>query len=856
MDKSDVQDMLNFLNAHRMTKNYNENKKVCTHTAYSDPESKIKNPIGKGAFVIDDTTSFELFMEKYKNLVKKIPLHIIERHKIVGPLVIDIDYKLDITVENSDKRHYDNSTFIYLAQKFTTQLKKYFDIDNNLIKSFICEKKSPTKKPKKVNGEYTYFYSDGFHIMYPDIPMNKEKREFIFNKVAEEVKKEDGFKNIKFSNDYDDIFDKSVLFSNGIFLYGSSKPGREPYLLTHVYDCNMNEIDIDENYSDFDELVSCLSLRRYSPEDDIEYKKQYKNIEFVPDNKPTKNKKNMNIYADNEDNNLINDQRNDENDICENDTIKTARILTNMLSPQRANGYTDWIHVCWVLKKISESLFHIFNEFSKKCPSQYDYNACQKAWKTADTTPQVGFTISSLHWWAKQDNPTEYDKFLKEKLSPLIYKAESGTHDDVANIVHLLFSSTYVCVSITKKKWYEFQEHRWVEIDSGFTLRNRIVNEVVNELIDAQTYWVSKIKSSDGLTRDDTMNKIKKIGKVYENLKNEKYSSDIMSACARKFYDDKFMENLDTNRDLLGFDNGVYDLQSGCFRDGNPDDMISMSVRYNYKIFNERDSQIKEIEHFFSMIQIEKDMSNFLKKLIASFIDGHIRDQKFPVFTGSGANGKSTILNLIRQSMGDYYGVLSVTALTQKRAASGNATPEFVTLKGKRLAVMQESEFDESIRVGCMKELTGGDSFPGRALYGDQIMIHPQFKLILVCNKKPKVMADDNGTWRRILVMLFGSEFVQNPTEPNQFKIDRELEVRIKTWSQAFMWLLLNKYYPDYIKNGLIPPTIIENETNEYRQKSDVYLQFVNDNITITNNKKDKIDINALYQFFKFVELK
>ena len=48
------------------------------------------------------------------------------------------------------------------------------------------------------------------------------------------------------------------------------------------------------------------------------------------------------------------------------------------------------------------------------------------------------------------------------------------------------------------------------------------------------------------------------------------------------FYDGDFMEKLDTNPYLLCFNNGVMDFKEKEFRDGRPDDYISLSTNINY----------------------------------------------------------------------------------------------------------------------------------------------------------------------------------------------------------------------------------------------------------------------------------
>jgi phage/plasmid-associated DNA primase len=116
------------------------------------------------------------------------------------------------------------------------------------------------------------------------------------------------------------------------------------------------------------------------------------------------------------------------------------------------------------------------------------------------------------------------------------------------------------------------------------------------------------------------------------------------------------------------------------------------------------------------------------------------------------SNGKSTTLELVKETLGDYYAYYPTGILTVKRKSSSNATPELADKRGKRCLIIQEPEHDDTIYVGQMKNLTGADWIEARALYGDPFTYKPQFKLILICNKLPFIPANDDGTWRRLRV--------------------------------------------------------------------------------------------------------
>lgn len=62
------------------------------------------------------------------------------------------------------------------------------------------------------------------------------------------------------------------------------------------------------------------------------------------------------------------------------------------------------------------------------------------------------------------------------------------------------------------------------------------------------------------------------------NIKNDIVLQKIANIIINLSYKKDFSKILDTNYKLIGFNNGVYDLENKNFRQCNVDDMISMSV--------------------------------------------------------------------------------------------------------------------------------------------------------------------------------------------------------------------------------------------------------------------------------------
>ena len=189
--------------------------------------------------------------------------------------------------------------------------------------------------------------------------------------------------------------------------------------------------------------------------------------------------------------------------------------------------------------------------------------------------------------------------------------------------------------------------------------------------------------------------------------------------------------------------------------------------------------------------------------------------------------------------------------LTGKRAASNACTPEIVGSKGKRFGYFEEPSEGEKINAGFLKELTGGDKIKARGLHKDPIEFKPQFKLTLLCNDMPEAPANDSGIWRRLEVIEFKSRFCENPKEPHEYPIDKNLSEKLKNWKELFMALLLDIYYVQYKKNGMKVPSEIVKYTLEFQKQCDLYTDFIMDNIEDTKNNANTVDIGELYDEFK-----
>jgi len=233
-------------------------------------------------------------------------------------------------------------------------------------------------------------------------------------------------------------------------------------------------------------------------------------------------------------------------------------------------------------------------------------------------------------------------------------------------------------------------------------------------------------------------------------------------------------------------------------------------------------------------------------------LDGNHRYLMGDFTVTHNSNSKSALLNLVQKTIGDYYCILPIALLTQKRTASNNAQSELERTKGRRLSVMQEPGEGEKLNIGLMKELSGGDRILVRGLFKEPIEFRPQFKMIMTCNELPEVPSDDGGTWRRIRVVEFTSKFLDNPdpNKPNEFPLDPELMPKFDKWADTFISMMI-EHHKNFDPKNMTEPREVTNATEGYKKNNDVIGQFISERMVKDETSTDRILVNKVFTDFK-----
>ena len=344
-----------FINKHKCGKD------GITHTTYNG---------GRYCF---SGKNYEKFIKKYVEMVTfNNKLHFIERPNKNGVTYLFIDVDID---HKGGERLYKQNNIKKIIKMTNNILNNIFNITNNQLTTIVTEKSKPSNK----NGD---IYKDGFHIYYPYLPLEEKYRYYITDCLINKVVAKKLMKNIPYINDAKKIIDTTIIRSNGITMIGSKKIGGQEYDLTHIYNSDVNDVNVD-GY-DKEELIYLLSNQRFDMEATVEAKSDSKlhldidktyaeyNKGNVKNNKSNSNKSNSNnsnksnSNKNSKNNRKINSKYNNKENVMHERDIKLVRMLCKILSEDRAYDYYKWKFVGFTLRAIDDSLFDDFVGFSKK----------------------------------------------------------------------------------------------------------------------------------------------------------------------------------------------------------------------------------------------------------------------------------------------------------------------------------------------------------------------------------------------------------------------------------------------------------------------------------------------------------
>lgn len=442
---------------------------------------------------------------------------------------------------------------------------------------------------------------------------------------------------------------------------------------------------------------------------------------------------------------------------------------------------------------------------------------------------------------------TPVTAFEDENLNALMFEALADNSYAYANLLYYFSNNQF---NVVNKEWYFFDNHHWnQDCESAVIL-------YIAEKLAPQFRTLRKFYEDHTTDRDLSRKQSKHIQSIIEKMCKTSGANDIINYCVNYFTERdlrkprelQFHIHLDTNKSLLCFENGIYDLDSGVFRDGDPSDMCTLSTGYKFNPISEPEKRTF-LNSFFEDIEPNSDDRNYLLLFLGSMLKGENKEEAFHIFTGGAGNGKSLLTTLLQHALGSYVCAVDPKIFTQITNGS-SPKPEFIHMKGRRGVFISEPSAKLTFCSDLIKMFIGKDKIVTRTLFS-KVMVEfiAEFCFVSLCNDIPLFDKYDKGIERRLRVLSFPTKFVENPTQTNERQININLKSIIGSYRNELM-LMLIEYYQKYsgLENGLQQtPTMIKNAMKQQEENNNV-LKFFNE--CTEHYDEDNLLFSELYPIY------
>ena len=506
----------------------------------------------------------------------------------------------------------------------------------------------------------------------------------------------------------------------------------------------------------------------------------------------------------------------------------------------------DWCNVGMILRRYDFSL-EDFQAWSKN-DSRYSAEACTAQWKSFKSAEELqgkGYTVATLIQLAKQFGykPPKQSKPPAQTADSQNFNGNDFMQDPVEDLDNARrlekFCGNHIRWLIDDELWLTFDNGIWSRRSEKssclYPFATRFADQMMNfaKILGAKADEATKaavITSGDGSIQNvddqakkkaDIANarKDKAFAVAYYFKKRKNYSAaiDLLKGCDSILITS---DDLNRHKNLFCVKNGVVDLQTGKLYPLDPKYLITNQA----DVFFDHKADTAFVEKFFREVIPDESTLLGVLRYLGYCLTGEKIYHICQFWRGRGANGKTTILDMLIQLFGSYAIKLPTNALLESmRPLDANAaSPALAMLDGDiRLALLDEIPRNCRLDATTFKTIIGDQFITARPLYGNPRKIELRAKLILNGNHLPTFDVDDGGLQRRI-----------NNVEYTQFfpadRADVTLPAKLTTpENRSALLKILVSHSQNFYRDGLIESDDMKAAKAEYFNENDFVANFV-----------------------------
>lgn len=518
--------------------------------------------------------------------------------------------------------------------------------------------------------------------------------------------------------------------------------------------------------------------------------------------------------------------------------------LLNGLAPHRVDDYSTWIKVGMILKHEGADV-SLWDAWSSQSSKYTGSQECVKKWRSFQMDREHPLTKATLYYWIQSDQPELfYRMMLLRNDGEFEKRILTKIQADVADVFYGLQPSRYLYSAV--RGWFILQPNgTWIPTGSTDIMSiPGLFNEIRRECkqLLERVYMRARAKEDNGI--------ISLVHDMFTKIGTASFLRGVVSFLPGRYFVHEEGCRWNAALHLFAFTNGVLDLRDMSFRQIDPEDRITVTCGYPYRVASSEEKSM--VRGFLSKIFPNKGVLDYVLQVLSSSLSGNRADQVFHVFTGAGANGKSCLMDLCRMVFGEYYQTFSVSYLTKDADGKDKPLPEFAAAEFVRMFVTSEPDEKDRFQVSLLKNLTGNEEVTFRGMYARAVTKYvPQFSLLILSNEIPKLSKWDQAIERRMRCVHFPTRFCREPRAENEALRDDTLATRFKEeegWRYGLLGLFIDSLKE---RSGpLVMPEEVSAFTDQYMLANNPVGAWLKENYERTGRRDDRIQKTELYRAF------
>lgn len=297
------------------------------------------------------------------------------------------------------------------------------------------------------------------------------------------------------------------------------------------------------------------------------------------------------------------------------------------------------------------------------------------------------------------------------------------------------------------------------------------------------------------------------------------------------------INELDSDPWLLGVRNGVVDLRTGDLLDNDPSMLITRMCNASH---NRTATCHRWLTFLDQIFDGDLDTIDTVQRALGYTLTAFTAEEVMFICFGHGSNGKSVFNNVVTSILGSYGRVAPPSLLTLRRHGDSSPRNDLAALAGARCVSINELQSGDRLDEQVVKLLAGREMISARFLHKEFFEFLPTFTPWLRTNHKPVITGDDDGIWRRLVLIPFRQQFSGQAKDPN-------LESKLMEERDGILgWMVEGSV--KWQRDGLNLSRTIRREGASYRRDSDLLGQFIGE-VCITDPNESVLQADLYRQY-------